>query len=189
MPLIQITAPSETPVSVQEVKDAARIDDAAFDAQIAILIKALTGQAESLTGRVFVNRDLELVIDAFPTAEIDLLLPLVQSIAYVKYVDTSGNTITLASNKYTLDNSSTPCWLIPAQNTTWPDTLAAANAVKIKFTAGYGAAIDVPAEIKLWIIARCAELVRNPDGVRGADVRGLSYIDGLLDPFRVMRAV
>ncbi len=190
MPLIQIVAPTAEPVTVQEVRDAAKIDDASFDASIAIIIPALRSQAEARTGRRMITQTVELVLDAFPAVDIDLQLPNVQSITSLKYLDTAGVEQTLASNLYSLDSSSTPNWLMPAYGTTWPATLDASNAVRVRFVAGYGdAAANVPQDIRLWIIAHAVQALRSPEGITIGDLRAFPYVDHLLDRHIVWRAM
>ena len=191
MTLIEINGPATEPVTADEVKAAARIDSdiTEFDTQIAIIIPALRRQAEARTGRVLVTQTLELVLDSFPTGEIDLLLPNVQSIGSVKYraVGTGTENI-LSSSAYSLDDSSTPSWLIQATGTTWPETYASANSVRIRFDVGYGDANKVPQDIKLWMLAHATQILRSPDGIIGRDLQPMPFVDGLLDFYRVVRA-
>lgn len=180
MALVTITAPAVEPVTVAEVKDSARIDGTELDAQIAILIAAFRQQAEHMQGRRMITQTVELVLDEFPSAlDIDLLLPDVQSIASVKYVDSAGVQQTLVGTAYSLDGDSTPCWLIPV--TTWPTAGDYANAVRIRYIVGYGpAAADVPSNTRLWIIAQvCAALDKQTP---------LAWVDRLLDAETVHRA-
>lgn len=186
MPLIDISGPAGEPVTSAEVKAAARIDGSEFDAQIAIIIPALRRQAEARLGRRLITQTVELVLDAFPVADIDLKLPDVQSIASVKYIDAAGVEQTLASNLYSLDSDSTPCWLLPAYGTAWPATLATANAVRVRFIVGYGAtAAEVPDDIRLWMVAHAAQVLRIPEGITQGDLRELPFVDHLLDAHRV----
>jgi uncharacterized phiE125 gp8 family phage protein len=189
MPLIQIIKPAAYPVSVAEVKLAARIDGSEFDAQITMIIAALTLRAESLTGRAFIARTLELVLDAFPATAIDLLKPGVKSITSVKYFDEGAIERVLSAGAYTLDNAGLPCWLMPAVATEWPQTLAAANAVRIRFELGWSDPADVPEDIKLWITAHAVQALQSPDGLASADLRALPFVDALLDEYRIVRAV
>ena len=190
MPLTTITAPLALPVSVEEVKSFARVDDAQYDVQIAMLIKAATAQAEAITGRALITRTFELVLDEFPAAEIDLQVPDVRAIVSAKYLDPAGAEQTIAASGYAVDDASSPSWLLPAAGTAWPATLTAANAVKVRFTAGYGdTAASVPDDVRLWIIMHAVEGVQSPDGLRAADTRGNQYVNGLLDPHRGMRAL
>lgn len=189
MPLILIADPSGEPVTSAEIKASARIDGTDFDSQIAIIIPALRHQAEARIGRRLITQTVELVLDAFPVAEIDLTLPNVQSIVSVKYIDTAGVEQTLASNLYSLDSSSTPCWLLPARDTDWPATLAAANAVRVRFVVGYGAtAASVPDDIRLWMIAHACQVLRLPEGITSGTLAPLPFVDRLLDCHVVWRS-
>ena len=141
--------------------------------------------AEARTGRRLITQTVELVLDAFPAAEIDLLLPNVQAITSVKYNDAvDGTQQTLASDQYALDDASTPCRLLPAYDVEWPDTWDTANAVRIRFAVGYGdAANAVPHSIRQWIIAHTIASLQSPSG----GYAPLPYVDGLLDAYRVVR--
>lgn len=192
MALIDITAPSAEPVLAADVKAAARIDsgNTAFDATLTLLIPGIRRLAENRLGRRLITQTVELVLDAFPASEIDLLLPDVQAISSVKYLEAAaGDETTLASTAYALDaNSSLESWLHPAVDTEWPDTYDAANAVRIRYTVGYGdAGSDVPHDIRLWIIAHCVQALQSPSGHAAGALQALPYVDGLLDAHRVVR--
>ena len=191
MSLIEITAPAAEPVTAADVKAAARIDsdNTAFDAALALILPGLRRQAEARTGRRLITQTVELVLDAFPAAEIDLQLPDVQAITSVKYLDAvDGTQQTLASDQYALDDASTPCRLLPAYDVEWPDTWDTANAVRIRFAVGYGdAASDVPDEIRLWIIAHCVQMLQSPAGLGASNMAPLPFVDGLLAAHRFIR--
>ena len=74
--------------------------------------------------------------DEFPAAGIQLPQGPVTGITSITYVDANGATQTLGSSAYSLDDYSTPQWLLPAVDTDWPATYAAANAVKVRYVAG-----------------------------------------------------
>jgi uncharacterized phiE125 gp8 family phage protein len=190
MPLIDITAPAAEPVTSAEVKAAAGIDDSTFDAQIDIIIPAMRRAAEQRLGRRLITQTVELVLDEFPAAEIDLQLPDVQAITSVKYLEPdAGVETTLAGTEYSLDGDSTPCWLLPSYDAgAWPSTRDTTNAVRIRFTCGYGnAAANVPSDIRLWIIAQCVQAINAPCGFAQTNVAPLPYVDRLLDAQRVFR--
>jgi uncharacterized phiE125 gp8 family phage protein len=174
-----ITGPAAEPVTADDVKARARIDGTEFDSQIALLIPALRADAENRLGRRLITQTVELVLDAFPSGEIDLRLLDVRAITSVKYLDSAAAELTLDASAYSLDARSAPesSWLLPAYGVAWPSTLDAANAVRVRYTVGYGdAAADVPAPIRYWIIARVAAEL-------GADAT--PFVDRLLDPFKV----
>lgn len=187
MSLITIIAPSVAPVSAADVKAFGRIDVTDFDAQISILIDAMTREAEHRLGRRLITQTVELVLDAFPADDVDLLLPSVQSITSVKYVDSAGAVQTILSTEYALDSESKPCWLLPVNP--WPSTDDAANAVRIRYVVGYGPAdIDVPQNIRLWITAQVLQALDNPAGITEGKPTVLPYLDRLLDAETIWRA-
>ena len=108
-------------------------------------------EAEAYTQRSLITQTWECRLDRFPTdadggPSIRLWHGPVQSISSVRYVDTLGATQTLSGALYTTDLGLEPGFVLPAVDTSWPDTLECANAVTVTFVAGYGdAASDVPA--------------------------------------------
>ena len=193
MPLKLITAPTAEPVSLVEAKLHLRVEHSADDTLIGALITAARRSAEHELGRALITQTRELVFDGFPVAEIDLQLPDVQAIVSVKYIaDDTGTEVTLASTDYSLDADSTPCWLLPDYTVgDWPAARDTTNAVRIRFTAGYGdAGSDVPAAIRQWILLGIGTLYAQREGVvAGVSLAELprGYVGGLLDPYRVMR--
>lgn len=190
MPIIDILAPDTEPVTTDEVKASARIDGTEFDAQIPVVIKALRRLAENRLERRLITQTVELVSKSFPIDEIDLVLPNVQSIVSVKYIDTNGQQQTLAGSAYILCGDLTPSLLQLAYGTSWPATRVQKDAVRIRFTVGYGDnAADVPEDIRLWIIAHAVQALQSPDGLADGNLKPLPYVDGLLDGCKVWRAV
>jgi uncharacterized phiE125 gp8 family phage protein len=186
MSLKLITPPALEPVTLAEAKLHLRVDNATEDALIAALITAAREHAEHVTERAFITQTWELALDAFPCAEIRLPKPALLSIVSVKYDDAAAVEQTLGGSAYTIDTHAQPGWLLPAYNTTWPTTLAAANALRIRYTAGYGAAASaVPAGIKAWMLLRLGNLYRNREELVDGRMVQPSFVDRLLDPYRV----
>ena len=192
MPLKLITAPTVEPITVAEAKLNLRVTGSALDGDLTRWIGEAREAVEHITGRALLLQTWEKALDGFPTNEIELPRPPVIGIASVKYIDPAGAEQTLAANRYTLDNSNgyTNAWLLAAYGTRWPDTLDTANAVKVRYTAGYGSqASDVPFGIKGWMHLYIAEAFKNP-GLMGDFKNGiLPFGDRLLDRFRIMEAV
>ncbi|MGJ8619610.1 MAG: head-tail connector protein [Methylophilaceae bacterium] len=187
MGTIVITEPTEEPVSVAEAKLHGHVDDAAEDTLIGIYISAAREQCEHILGRSIMPQTLELTLDQFPVAEIELLKPPVTDLVGVYYADpVTLQEVTLASDQYTLDTKrSGQVWLLPTSEASWPETADVANAVRVRYEAGY---VDVPKGIKLWILMAVATWYKNREAViSGTIVAKLpdGFYGGLLDRHRI----
>lgn len=158
------------------------------DPQLLLLAKAARATAESITRRALCDQAWDLKLDTFPGWEIQIPKPPLQSIAFIKYIDNDGVEQTLDPSEYLVDTSSEPGRVTPVFGGTWPTPRQQSNSVTIRFVAGYGSADDVPPGIKLWMLTRIKHHHDNP----GPIVVGTSsefprsYVDGLLDDFRVI---
>lgn len=155
------------------------------DALLSILIASARQHAETLLKRYLITQTIDLYLDCFPDCEIKL--PPIQSVTAITYVDTNGDTQTLATDQYLVDAVSTPSRIAPAYGVTWPSVRYQNNAVKIRFVAGYGTASAVPQCIKNWMLMRIKQVYDQRDMIETGAISELpySYVDGLLDPERV----
>ena len=182
-----IIGPTAEPVTLDEVKLALSIDGTGRDTRITKLIKAAREQAEFVMERAIMTQTLEVAIDAFPRCEIEIPYPKLLSIVSVKYDDTAGAEQTLAANLYRIDNYKQPGYVFPANGTSWPSTLAGANAVRVRYTAGYGPdATYVPERVKEWISVAVGSMLASPDGLVDSRLTVPAYIARLLDGSRVI---
>ena len=144
MPIKIITAAAAA-LTLEQLRRHCKIDPPTSandaDTDLSAALAAAQAHAQHYTGISIGSQTLELALDEFPAAGIQLLQGPVTSITSVTYVDTAGDTQTLAGSAYSLDDYSTPAWLLPAVDTDWPDTYATANAVKVRYVAG-AATID-----------------------------------------------
>jgi uncharacterized phiE125 gp8 family phage protein len=205
MPLQLITPAAEEPVSLAEAKRHLRVESADDDALIGSLISAARQAAETLTGRQFVTARWKLVLDSFPGPSLmgvpaglpfslpghAILLPKcpVQSVAAIRYLDMAGTTQTMPRADYTADTACEPARVTPVFGSAWPVSLPQIGAVVLVFAAGYGDAASVPAGIKSWIKLRVGSLYAHREEVAllaSGKIESLSFIDGLLDPYRVV---
>mgnify|MGYP000340760905 CR=1 FL=1 len=189
MTLLRITAPTVEPVTTAEAKLHLRVTHSTDDDLIDALIAAAREQCEHLTGRALVTQTWERVLDAFPAVEIELGRPPVIAITSVTYTDAAGDSQILDSADYSLDNVTEPGYLLPAEGVIWPTTLDTANAVRVRFTCGYGATADsVPAALRAWIKLRLATLYKHREeivaGISVADLPN-GYTDRLIDRYRL----
>jgi uncharacterized phiE125 gp8 family phage protein len=162
MSTIDITQPVAEPVTVAQVRLACRLDitgdvtyDTAVDDELKLQISAARELATAHTQASIMPMTWELSLDAFPTdSDIELLYPRIISITSVKYISAlTGAEVTLATNQYTADSQRYRAWLLPAAGVTWPATADVANAVKVRYVAGFADAASVPAKVKQWILS------------------------------------
>lgn len=158
------------------------------DSYIDGLITATREWAEEYIERAIGTQTLELALDVFPDAF--QLKPYVQSLTSVKYLDINNVEQTITSTDYVLDNYSSPAWIVPAYNKVWPATYCTANAVKVRFLAGYDVNNPCPQAIIAAMKLMLGHLYEN----RQEDVLGNTRISfnslpmgvyALLQPYRI----
>ena len=184
--IVTFTAPASEPITLAEAKMHCRIDIADEDELVVMLISSVRQHAETILRRRLITQTLDGYLDAFP---LEIKLMPLQSVTAITYVDTDGNTQTLAADQYLVDATSQPARISRAYNVDWPDTRVQNNAVKVRFVAGYGLPAAVPQCIKSWMLVRIATLFSNRQqiiiGPGGKIEIEAAFIDSLLDSERV----
>lgn len=185
MRLELLTPPATEPVTLAEVKTRLRIDDATDDAGVTRLIASATKHAESITRRAFVTQSWALTLDAFPCGSISLPLPPLQSVEEISYIDSTGATVVLPSTEYLVDKNGMIGMIHRAYQKQWPATRAQPMAVRIEFTAGYGAAGAVPSDLASALMLLVAHWDQNREPVViGTIVSSVPLsVESLLAPF------
>lgn len=167
-----LSAPAYEPVSRAEAKEWLRIDadDTAHDNIVDMLIEAMREDAEDLTGRAFISRQLRLYLSDWPIdpdygVKIVLPHPPLIGVDSFKYIDTDGTLTTLAADQYAVHAQYEPGIIIPAYQVSWPTIRRQPDALQIVYTAGYapGSPSDavanrevMPAKLKLWMESKIA---------------------------------
>lgn len=186
MTLKLITGPATEPVTLAEAKAQMRVDASDEDDLISALITVAREEAEHRTERALITQTWERVIDAFPEVEIVLGKAPVQSITSITYTNTDGVETVIDGADYVLDNIQLPNFVAPADGVSWPATMDTMNAVKVRFSAGYGAASDVPMAIRQWMLLRIGTLYKFREsviaGMPVAEMPG-RFWDRLLDAY------
>lgn len=163
MALSRVTSPEGEIITRAQAKQYARIDTDDDDALVDELIVAARESIEGPDGglnRVWLMSTWDLVLDRFPAAEILLPLAPVLGVTEITYYDEDGILQVLDPSAYYADTYSTPPWILPTDGAAWPATLGAANAMRVRFVAGYpegtesesGSSVlsaNVPAPVKL----------------------------------------
>ncbi|HSH72348.1 MAG TPA: head-tail connector protein [Methylophilaceae bacterium] len=185
--IIVITPPASEPVTLAEAKLHCKADSGDDDSLISIYITAARAAAEHRIGRALVTQTLELVLDSFPGNEIELPHVPVASITSVKYLDSDGIEQTIAGSDYYLDNAGLKNWVIPGHGTSWPSSFDAANAVRVRYVAGYGDETKVPGGIKSWILLTVGTLYKNRESTIDGTITSPipeRFYESLLDPYK-----
>lgn len=155
------------------------------DRLLTILIASARFTAENLLKRYLITQAVDVYLDCFSD---DIILPRYQSITSITYTNSSGNTITLSTDYYSVDASNTGR-LILSNGYQWPETLDQENSVKIRLVVGYGSnQSDVPECIRHWMLMRIKQAYDQRDAVNVGNIVTefhYSYVDGLLDSERV----
>lgn len=167
MSYIRTADPTLEPISVQEAKAQARIEDHASDALIRSYIVAAREEAEQELGYGLFTQtwryDLHEFHDVIP---LPMALKL-QSITSVKYYDADGTLQTLSSSYYETDTASRPARLVRAADYSWPSLQADRHVprVQITYVVGWSSVADIPEKIKQGLRMWVTYLDANRDGM------------------------
>lgn len=182
--VIQITGEA---VTLEEAEAHLRLecDDDIETALIERMIEAASQYCEDYTGRSIREKTLELALDVFPH-EIKLPQGPVQSIVSVKYIDRDGVEQTIPATDYSLDDYNDIPWLLPAYGKSWPVTRNQANAVLVRYVAGYD---EAPGGLKSAILLGVSDLHANRDGQTEKPLSLNQTVNNLLNMFRISYGV
>lgn len=189
--LLLATPASDQPVSLAEAKAHLRVTNSAEDDMITGLVAAATAHLEGrngILGRALLTQTWEMRIDAFPTragGRIELPFPPLQSVAWIKYLDSNGTEQTIDPALYSVDAQHMVGRVRPAYGQSWPATLADDGAVRIRFVAGYGTAAAVPQALKQAILLLVGHWWMNREAVGQAGGPQALAVEALTSPYRV----
>ena len=198
---------SEEPISADNVREYAHIDDGVETTVITNMIKSSRLYVENYLGRSLLNRTLKYSIDYIDEVDqplfegtrigpdmtirrryLQLPRPPVVSVTHVKTFDDADTETTLASSKYYLDNQREPARIVLRNGETWPTALRVANAIEVTYVSGYGSSrSNVPEAIIQGLFSHIAFMYENRGDAYGKPQNPLPHsIRYLLDPYRVL---
>lgn len=189
-----ISESTTEPISLDEAAENLKaLDDGEgsyFEAPIiSRLIKAARQLCENELEMSLIPKTLEFSRDSLCPPCIELPNGPVRSIESVKYTDTNGVEVTLATDQYRLSTSSSMAILRPAYGVSWPSVRCEADAVRVRYTAGYAAddspAQDVPEPIRQAMHLCISHFYANRDAVDVDSLMELPLgVRALLAPYR-----
>jgi uncharacterized phiE125 gp8 family phage protein len=150
-------APTDSPVTLDEVKLATRItgndEDSLLQTYLDSAIEAVQLDAEiALCTQTRVQ-----YLDDFPDGQIELRMPPIQSVTSVTYYDYNSTQQTMSSTLYDTDLTSRPGIIVPTYaQIIWPIALPKTNTVAVTFVCGYTSPSLVPPTAKHAIYLRVA---------------------------------
>ena len=154
--LLTLTAAAEQPVTLDEARLHAKIDDDVTEDNDLIeeMIKAATLQAEQYTDTVFISRQLRATWDFNPCYRV-LEVPQAPLLTVEKvfYVDESNTEQTFDASNYTVSITSDRRQgrILLNNSASWPTSKRPYSAIGVDYTCGFGAAAVIPSDIKLAI--------------------------------------
>lgn len=186
---IRVSAPASLPVTLHELKEAARVDfdddDQILQAYLEAAIDHLDGWS-GILGRAIINQDWRISLAAWPSYGIVLPFGDV-SAASIQYFDRSGAEQVLSDAAYEIAETATGSLLRFRNGFDRPALVHdRSDAIQVIFTTGYGEdARYVPASIKAAIMLLACHWYENreasaPDGVRKLPLA----VDRLITPHR-----
>ncbi len=171
-----VTPPTVEPVTLAEAKQHIRQPLAVDDVEIPNTIKAAREFAELKSGATFTTTVRKLWLPRFPTARTvfggglgefeDRRIVLPHSpligVTAVEHLDTDGvlQTLTVTTD-YIVTQGSRPGYVVPAWGKHWPATRQTIEAVRVTYSAGYGAAAAVPLAARQAILMLVAGFYRD----------------------------
>lgn len=161
MNLKLITSPTAEPVSLEEVKQAARLNND-FDDIIPGLIKAAREAAENFQNVVYLTQTWKLTMDELPYMPFKIPKAPLQSIESASLINSNGETVTIDKANFIVSTDSNRIWFKPGKG--WPQiTLQEFDGVIFTFKAGKTNIQDVSESVKLAIKVYVAHRIDNPD--------------------------
>ncbi len=163
--LSQVTPPAVEPVALATLKGYLRLTDTASDTLLeTVLLPSARADVEREAARALITQTWDWSFRDWggAAAVLEVPLPPLQSITSIKYYDSAGGLQVLDPAAYAVSIPAGPFagpgLIRPAAGCYWPTyLLPAENAITVRFVAGYGLAVSVPAGLVEAIMARVAE--------------------------------
>jgi hypothetical protein len=200
--------PTQEPVTLQEVKEYLRVDDSTDERIIRPFIETARRFCEEHTGRALMTQTLVLYLDAFQDSFDPLweglrtgpylnyyknyvVLPRcpVASVTHVKTYNDSDEATTMVASTYYVDNAREPARIVLRTGTTFPTSLRVANAIEVKYIAGYTSQYNIPEPIRLGILQHIAFLYEHRGDMYDAKMPYPPMLRSLYAPYVVHKGL
>jgi uncharacterized phiE125 gp8 family phage protein len=181
---VRTVAPATMPVSLAGAKAHLRVDHDDQDDLITAQIRAATAWLDGyagILGRALITQTWRQDFAGFADR---LTLPIspVIAIVSISYFDVSNVQQTLDAGVYDLFVDARGAYVTLRPGQSWPATFRRTDAVSVTFTAGYGAAADVPEPIRQALLLIVQRLYDGAD--TEIDVSIGRTVHALIAPYR-----
>lgn len=184
MGLVRTSAPAAAVLTTAEAKTQARIDFSTDDTYVDELVSRATTYLENYTNCQFVDATYQWTLDRWETC-FYVPRPPLASITSIAYLDSNGDSQTLATSVYRVDAKAFPGRITEAYLQSWPTLYPVTNAITITYQAGYADAASVPDDIKHAVAMLVSHWYENRDAVLvGTASKALEYsLESLLQRY------
>lgn len=190
MMLTEVTAPTQTVVSVQDFSDHLRLgsgfaDDGNQDAALEMYLRVAASAVEARIGKALITRRMRLVLTGWQGVERQALpMAPIQMIDSVSVVDAGGSSVAMGAGRWVLRRDMHRPELVA--NGGYLPTIPANGQVEIVFEAGFGPdPVDVPADLRQAVLLLAAHYY---EARTGSEADGVPMaVMALLAPHRVVR--
>jgi uncharacterized phiE125 gp8 family phage protein len=186
--LTRVSGPDIEPLTPAQVYAHLRlVEDDAEKAYAAALIPAVRQYAENRNGIATTRQTWELVLDEWWDGWLDLPYPPLHQVESVKYLDPQGQEQTLDPSNYRVLVGSPVAQIGWTSTSVRPSLTGEGAAVRIRFSAGYATAQQVPKTIAHAMLILTGTWFENRESI-GANVvyqRVPMTVEALLDQTRV----
>jgi uncharacterized phiE125 gp8 family phage protein len=185
-----LAGPAEEPVTLAEAKAWLKVDGADENALIGTLITAARLHLESVTGRALLTQSWRLVLDAWPAGgEVRLPVAPLSALTDIRAFDEDGEEHTIGLAQFLVEAGGAPPRLVLPVTVAGMPVLRQRFGIEIDYVAGYGAAGDVPQELKQALLVLVAHWFEHRDAVviAGSGAVIPFGFDRLIAPYREVR--
>ena len=161
MTLTLTEGPAAEPVSLAEARAHLKLDATEEDALLTALVTAARTTLEAETRRAFMTQNWRLTLDEWPAGPLELPLAPVASVTAVKTAALSGAMVPIDPGFYEVDAKGEPPRIAAKRGQAWPMPATRLAGISIDFTAGYGAAADVPMPLRQAVLLLAAHWFEN----------------------------
>lgn len=176
MGLTLISAPAETPVSLDTVKQQVRVTGSGRNELLTLYLAAATDEIERWTGRALIDQTWDVTWDAFPAdgGWLEIPKPPLIELVGLWYTDGDDAEVEVVAGDLIVDASRQPARIYPASGT-WATPRDGAASVRARFRAGYldtgvsPQASNVPASLQVAVLIRVGDYYRNPESIVTGD--------------------